>query len=710
MKYALIIPILFLSAATFGQQYDSTKRLQVMNGDGLSIRNVQIRDSGSIRVPRSAINMAFRDSGAVAYRNGQLIVWNGTQWVNSGSATDTTGIRLQATAGPGISISGTYPNLTFAGNPDTLSATDPLQLTQVSTKRLRLDFRRDWLDSLLALQVDSSGLLDSALLRNDSLFTYSGGVESYRGKVSGGGGGTLQEAFDAAPTSIPQINAKGNQFTIDSVGQNSRVRSDYPTGSGKYAEYGFTSGTPYWVYSYFGGTNIVTTQPDGLYSVGNDTLGNGYEFYAGAKEILWGTTANTKNSVIRGDSSKLTLFTGYNEGENPSDYRLGINTTTPTATIHIVSHDSDALRIVAPFSNTELSTDSALVIGTDGNVKKAAKASGGSGITTAQLTDSLNNREPRYKFRDDSTGNAGYTTLYQNSLKADTFNQTFTGRNTFTSTTSGLIIPRVTTAQMNAISGPTNGEMVYNTDEGATYYYTTDWGWMSDAPEWKRRNGIEQFSEFISQPTAINMQTDFFTTVLANSGTIGSATAVSNRPGIYKLSTSTSSNARSSLIADPTNATNILLGGGQLMYETDVQIPTLSNSSETFRFFVGLSANTQVASVTGVAFLYDSSGVTTGSAASGNWQVVCANASSCSYTTTTVPVVAGQWYRLKAVVNAAATSVQFYIDGTLVRTETSNIPTTGVTPAVVLTKSNGTTARTALIDWFFLKQKFTTQR
>ena len=34
----------------------------------------------------------------------------------------------------------------------------------------------------------------------------------------------------------------------------------------------------------------------------------------------------------------------------------------------------------------------------------------------------------------------------------------------FTSTAGGLIMPRMTTAQMNAIASPTNGEMIYNTD------------------------------------------------------------------------------------------------------------------------------------------------------------------------------------------------------------------------------------------------------
>lgn len=39
------------------------------------------------------------------------------------------------------------------------------------------------------------------------------------------------------------------------------------------------------------------------------------------------------------------------------------------------------------------------------------------------------------------------------------------------STTSGVIMPRMTTAQMNAISSPTNGEMIYNTTDNKFYGY-----------------------------------------------------------------------------------------------------------------------------------------------------------------------------------------------------------------------------------------------
>ena len=38
-----------------------------------------------------------------------------------------------------------------------------------------------------------------------------------------------------------------------------------------------------------------------------------------------------------------------------------------------------------------------------------------------------------------------------------------------TSTTGGVIMPRLTTTQMNAISSPTDGEMIYNTTANKFY-------------------------------------------------------------------------------------------------------------------------------------------------------------------------------------------------------------------------------------------------
>jgi hypothetical protein len=42
---------------------------------------------------------------------------------------------------------------------------------------------------------------------------------------------------------------------------------------------------------------------------------------------------------------------------------------------------------------------------------------------------------------------------------------------TVTSTTGGVLLPRMTTTQMNAISSPANGEIIYNTTASKFYGY-----------------------------------------------------------------------------------------------------------------------------------------------------------------------------------------------------------------------------------------------
>jgi len=58
-----------------------------------------------------------------------------------------------------------------------------------------------------------------------------------------------------------------------------------------------------------------------------------------------------------------------------------------------------------------------------------------------------------------------------NANSADKFTVRGDGRTEISSTTGGVIMPRMTTTQMNAISSPANGEMIYNTTDNKFYGY-----------------------------------------------------------------------------------------------------------------------------------------------------------------------------------------------------------------------------------------------
>lgn len=112
---------------------------------------------------------------------------------------------------------------------------------------------------------------------------------------------------------------------------------------------------------------------------------------------------------------------------------------------------------------------------------------------------------------------------------------------------------------------------------------------------------------------------------------------------------------------------NFVLGRGRTIIEWKVRLPNLSDATDTYTAYVGMYDH-QTTPVDGAWFEY-SHGVN-----SGNWVCkVANNSSTTSNNTTTAASTAWTTFTIEA--NSGATEVKFYIDGTLVVTETgSNIP------------------------------------
>jgi hypothetical protein len=156
----------------------------------------------------------------------------------------------------------------------------------------------------------------------------------------------------------------------------------------------------------------------------------------------------------------------------------------------------------------------------------------------------------------------------------------------------------------------------------------------------------------------------------------------------------------------------VTLGNGDLQFSWVSSIPTLSTVAEEFIVVDGLGNLVTGEPTDGVYFLYDrlNRGTT--------WQLVTAEDGARTYTDTAVVVTAGAWYRMRAVVNAAGTSVQGFIgvngaDPTLVATDSgANIPITSdpLGPLAAIVKSAGTTTRQVLSDFFVLDITFTASR
>ena len=184
--------------------------------------------------------------------------------------------------------------------------------------------------------------------------------------------------------------------------------------------------------------------------------------------------------------------------------------------------------------------------------------------------------------------------------------------------------------------------------------------------------------------------------------------AIDNRhPGIVQLSTGTNSNGNCSLNLQ-TNA--FLLGGGIINIESVVYFPTISASGQDYWFRVGFGDGNSTAGATlinnGVYLQYRRS-------VGGNfWQYSTINGGTATVNTSSSAVAATTWYRVGFQINAAASSVTFYVNGTSIGTITTNIPTANdVSPMIIMSKDNsGVTARTAYVDYYNLTQRFTTAR
>ena len=150
------------------------------------------------------------------------------------------------------------------------------------------------------------------------------------------------------------------------------------------------------------------------------------------------------------------------------------------------------------------------------------------------------------------------------------------------------------------------------------------------------------------------------------------------------------------------------LNGGQMTLECRVSLVTASTSAERYQFQFGFVSAGGSTAPFGVYFTYSDN------VNSGQWTGTCKNGSgSVTATGGSVVAIATQ-YRLTIVVNSAATSVSFYVNGILLGSAiTSDISTTtALAPVIQLTKTatSSNTSEEADIDYIFYQKQFSTPR
>jgi hypothetical protein len=222
------------------------------------------------------------------------------------------------------------------------------------------------------------------------------------------------------------------------------------------------------------------------------------------------------------------------------------------------------------------------------------------------------------------------------------------------------------------------------------------------------RNWTEFHEDFISGGPVVTNTKQGDVTITIGAGTAAFvATNNAQHPGVMRLSTSTGTTDTIGLMSDPTAIMGF--GGGKAQYSAAIKIPTLSTAAQRFYVRTGFGDSTSAAPTDGCGFRVKDDVI------GGEWEGWCTNNTATATLDTNVPPVADTWQNLSFEVNAAGTSVEFFIDGSSVGTIVSNIPsaaslrTFGIMPLTII-KSAGTTARTADIDYYRVLLNFTTAR
>ena len=233
---------------------------------------------------------------------------------------------------------------------------------------------------------------------------------------------------------------------------------------------------------------------------------------------------------------------------------------------------------------------------------------------------------------------------------------------------------------------------------------------------WDGRKGVYIHEDFIGYNGGdIATSTGLITTRTGTGASMISASGYPNRvsqQGVWYGRTGTTAAGMAGMLL---GNQSLFYSGGAGYYETYVCIETLTTSAERFHAFVGWNNNSNFfALINSIMFIYDEGaafGFGGATSASPNWQVICRNGVGVAKTVTSVPVVAGQWYKLRININAAGTIATFYINNALVATHSNTELPSQATPLNLsnyIVKSVGTSTRGFFTDWVEYYQLFNT--
>jgi hypothetical protein len=271
-------------------------------------------------------------------------------------------------------------------------------------------------------------------------------------------------------------------------------------------------------------------------------------------------------------------------------------------------------------------------------------------------------------------------------------------------------VHQIATATASSISGNTNAQGVSTSFARAdhTHQLTSGAASLDQVPQWSGTAWVETYPEEIIALQRVMVFSDDWVTGLANGlgwtptntggsslSQIDSTLVDQNHVGIVLLQGGNAAGRASVLSLAPV----VTVGGGTLAMICLLRLGDLTTRANRVGYgdiTTGADHNN------GIYFEYNS-------AVGANWLIKTASGGTRTTTDTGVAVTAGEWHRLLITVNAAGTSVEFSLNGAVIGTITTNIPTGVLTPSIGCTSLAGVVEQ-LFVDYFKMWKRFTTPR
>ena len=427
MRKLLILICLFISAQLSAQVY------QVMPQYGY--QTARMRMDSVLIVPSDTI----RNKSGVARIGTQLYAGNGSYWTLAGGADSSvlfTNYRAD-----------TMRSNLYANKVPYTGATQDVDLGAHKISAQTVQVKGTGGAGHLGLKHQSAAATASG--QETSIYADNNGDVAWKNdnlyittlKTSGNTADRVYTFPDSTGTValLSNVNVKQDTATAWKTGGNFNVNAGQFIGSHNNASLRFrTNNLERMILDSTGSIGIATTTPDPVYklNINGKTFASDEIRLTNNNKLLFNYSNNTTQGFgITQNASNLFSIRNYNWSYNPFS-------------IIDTNKDSSQNGLIGIYQDNPLSTLD--IVGTMRNSRSAFLAT--------------------------SSGNVGIGTTTPSS----------TAELDVTSTTSGMLIPRMTTTQRNAISTPATGLMIYNTTDSSHYTY--------DGVRWNRQlsaNGLQ---------------------------------------------------------------------------------------------------------------------------------------------------------------------------------------------------------------------------